>query len=158
MMLTYAVLTMLGGWMGSIILFFAETWILNWGFQPGFRQHSQGVPPEDIQILRSIVCFNSPVQICELGFLEPLECCLRVQLHQKGSNHGAIQYRTATTNAGHSSYFIYVHFHTVQLLRLTIHWITLGSTKVHENYVKLHIAQPHHKSYSPTVVISKTFY
>ena len=43
-----------------------------------------GVPPEVMQMLRSTVYFNSHVQICEQGFLEPLECILRALLHQKG--------------------------------------------------------------------------
>ena len=50
----------------------------------GFRQHSPGVLPEAIQVLRSTVYFNSPVQIFEQGFLEPLECILGVPLLHKG--------------------------------------------------------------------------
>ena len=56
------------------------------GFQPGFpgtqglRQHSPGVPLEVIKMLQSTVYFNSPVQICEQGFLEPLEYILGVPL------------------------------------------------------------------------------
>ena len=48
------------------------------------HQHSQGAPPEAIQMLRSTVYFNSPVQISEQGFLEPLGHILGVPLHQKG--------------------------------------------------------------------------
>ena len=44
----------------------------------GLRQYSPGVPPEDIKVLRSTVYFNSPVQICEQGFLKPLEYILGV--------------------------------------------------------------------------------
>ena len=38
-------------------------------------RHSRG-SPEVVQMLRSTVNFNSPVQICEQGFLKPLECIL----------------------------------------------------------------------------------
>ena len=51
---------------------------------PEFRQHSPGVPPEVTQMLQLTVCFNSPAQIREQGFLEPHECILGVPLHQKG--------------------------------------------------------------------------
>ena len=46
---------------------------------PGFpgtlvlRQRCPGVPPKVIPMLRSTNYFNSPVQISEKGFLEPLE-------------------------------------------------------------------------------------
>ena len=50
------------------------------GFQPGFpgtlafHQHCSGAPPQAIQMLRPIVYLNPPMQICEQGFLEQLEC------------------------------------------------------------------------------------
>ena len=38
------------------------------------------IPPEVIKMLRTTVYFNSPVQICEHGLLEPLECMFGVSL------------------------------------------------------------------------------
>ena len=50
----------------------------------GAGQHSKGVPPEVLKMLPMTVYFNSPVQMCEQGFLESLECIIWVPLHQKG--------------------------------------------------------------------------
>ena len=51
------------------------------GFQLGFCQHSPEVLQEVMQMLQFKVCGNSPVQICEQGFLEPLEYTLAISLH-----------------------------------------------------------------------------
>ena len=58
-------------------------WALGNGFQLGFRQHSSGVSPEVMKMLRSIVYSSSPMQIYEQGFLEALGYSLGVPLHQK---------------------------------------------------------------------------
>ena len=60
------------------------------GFQPGFpgilgfRQHSPGVPPEVIQMLRLNAYFSSPMRKCKQGLLERLVYILTVALHEKG--------------------------------------------------------------------------
>ena len=51
----------------------------------GLRHHSPEAPPDVIKVLRSTVYFTSSVQMCEQGFLEPLEYILEVPNHLRKS-------------------------------------------------------------------------